>query len=240
MQRGDGKNLIFRVVVAALAVCVAAFALLTPLIAATIVAYDGRRTVVIDAGHGGADAGVVGVRTGAKESHLNLQVALLLGEYLKSGGIRVVYTRVGDVMHSHPKVADNKKRADMFYRGDVINGARPDAVISVHMNFYSSSARRGAQVFYAKNEGDGKALAAIAQDILNRDINDELGGREYSALPAEKYILTCSPYPTVIAECGFLSNPLDEAKLVDPAFQARLAYALFQAVAIFLSGRATS
>lgn len=237
MQTYFDKNSLIKWSAAALAVLVTALAMCAPLLAAV-----GRRVadipvVVVDAGHGGADAGVTGVRTGVKESDLNLKIALLLGEYLASGGIKVVYTREGDYMRPFAGVTDNKKRADMFYRGDVINSAKPSAVISVHINFYRSPSRRGAQTFFDRNSPEGRELANIAQDVLNRDINPELGGREYSALSAEKYILQCSPYPAMIAECGFLSNPLDEAALLRPDFQAEIAYALFQAAAIFLSSR---
>ena len=90
-------------------------ALSAPIIAAS--AKNGEtKTVVIDAGHGGADGGVTGKRTGVKESELNLKVAKLLGEYLIAGGYRVIYTRQNDTMHTNPKVQDNKKRADMFKR----------------------------------------------------------------------------------------------------------------------------
>ncbi len=215
------------------------FALACGLAATPLIAYafgrESRRVVVVDPGHGGADGGVSGVRTGAKESDLNLSVALLLGEYLEAGGFKVVFTRRSDVMLRHPSVTDNRKRSDMFKRGEIINAAKPRAVVSVHMNFYSSPSRRGAQVFFDKSSDRGEEFAEIVQEKLNRDVNSVAGGREYSALAAEKYILSCSPYPTVIAECGFLSNPLDEANLTSPDFQATLAYALFEAIAIFLS-----
>ncbi len=240
MQVIRDKNKLFGIAAAVLAIVIAAFAMGAPLMAAAIRQRSSAPVVVVDAGHGGADAGVLGGRTGAKESNLNLKVAKLLGEYLESGGIRAVYTRTGDSMHSHPSVKNNKKRADMFYRGDVINKTAPDAVISIHMNFYSSAARRGAQAFFDKTDEGGREYAEILQELLNRDVNSELGGREYSALSAEKYLLSCSPYPAVIVECGFLSNPLDEAALVDPDFQARLAYVLFQATVIFLQKTALS
>ncbi len=235
MHKCARNETLFKWSAVALSIVVALFAIGAPILAATIKNASATYVVVVDAGHGGADAGVIGVRTGVKESALNLKVAMLLGEYLEGGGIRVVYTRTGDVMHPHPDVAGNRKRADMFYRGDVIKKSAPDAVISIHMNFYSAASRRGAQVFFDKHNEQGRQFAEIVQEILNRDVNPELGGREYSALSAEKYLLECSPRPAVIAECGFLSNPLDEAALIDPAFQARLAYSLFQAVVIFLN-----
>ena len=235
MQNCPRKNFLLKWGAVALGALIALFALGAPVLAAAIKAASATYVVVVDAGHGGADAGVTGVRTSVKESELNLKVARLLGEYLEGGGIRVGYTRTADGMHSHKNSGGNKKRGDMFYRGDVINKSAPDAVISIHMNFYTASSRRGAQAFFDRHSERGREFAEIVQELLNRDVNPELGGREYAALSAEKYLLSCSPYPAVIAECGFLSNPLDEAALSDPDFQARLAYTLFQATVIFLN-----
>lgn len=228
-------TVIFKAVVTLLSGVFIALALSSPLIAIYAGGKDYRGVVAVDAGHGGADGGVIGKRTGVKESELNLKVAKLLGEYLISNGYKVVYTRQNDTMHTHPKVRDNKKRADMFKRGDIINAAKPDAVISVHMNFYSSPSRRGAQVFFDRKSERGRAFADIMQSALNADINRSNGGREYSALSAEKYLLSCSPYPSIIVECGFLSNPFDEANLIDPDYQATLAYTLFKGVTEFLN-----
>ncbi len=211
-----------------------ALALSSPFIVASVMSRDSRKVVVVDAGHGGADGGVTGKRTGVKESDLNLKVAKLLGEYLVAGGYRVIYTRQNDTMHTHPDVRDNKKRADMFKRGDIINAAKPDAMISVHMNFYSASSRRGAQVFFDRYSEQGRRFADIMQEIINRDLNSGNGGRAYTALSAEKYLLSCSPYPSIIVECGFLSNPFDEANLTDKNYQTKLAYTLFLGIDGFL------
>lgn len=229
---------IFKVVATALSAVFIALALSSPIIAATAMKNDTRKVVVIDAGHGGLDGGVSGKRTGVKESDLNLRVAKLLGEYLISGGYRVVYTRQNDTMHTHPNVRDNKKRADMFKRGDIINSAKPAAVVSIHMNYYSSSSRRGAQVFFDRHSEVGREFATVMQDIINAELNSAGGGRSYIALSAEKYLLSCSPYPSVIVECGFLSNPFDEANLVDKTYQAKLAYTLFVGIDNFLKNTA--
>ena len=225
---------ILKAIATVISVVVVAFAITSPIIAAAVNKADDRQVIVVDAGHGGADGGVSGKRTGVKESELNLKVAKLLGEYLRSGGYKVVYTRQNDTMHSHPNVTDNKKRADMFKRGDIINAAKPAAVVSVHMNFYSASSRRGAQVFFDRNSTEGRAFAEIMQSVINTEINRENGGREYPALSAEKYLLSCSPYPSIIVECGFLSNPFDEANLINPDYQAKLAYTLYLGVVEFL------
>ena len=90
-------------------------------------------TIVVDAGHGGADGGVKGAKTGIEEKTVNLIVANYLGEALSACGFNVVYTRRNDVMHSFEGVSDNRKRADMFRRGQIINDVKPCAVVSVHI-----------------------------------------------------------------------------------------------------------
>ncbi len=190
-------------------------------------------TVVIDAGHGGADGGVTGATTGAKESDLNLAMAKVLGEYLESAGFRVVYTR---------KNADDlcgggafDKRKDMYRRADIIARAEPAAVVSLHMNSFPSSSRRGAQVFFSRASEESAAFAAVVQERLNDVFNYPDAGRRFSALAAEKFLLEQSAAPSVIVECGFLSNAADEKNLTSPEYRAEFAYEIFRAVAVFLS-----
>ena len=108
-------------------------------------------------------------------------------------------------------------------------------MVSVHMNFYSASSRRGAQVFFDRKSESGREFANVMQGVVNSELNSVGGGREYSALSAEKYLLSCSPYPSIIVECGFLSNPIDEANLVRADYQAKLAYTLYLGVVEFLN-----
>ena len=97
-------------------------------------------TVVIDAGHGGIDGGVVGSR-GVKESDINLNMASTLQKQLESIGYGVVMTRTSK------DALNNIKRLDMQARKDIIVKASPVAVISLHVNKFSDSSRRGAPVF---------------------------------------------------------------------------------------------
>ena len=69
-----------------------------------------------------------------EEKNINLIVANYLGEMLYACGFNVVYTRRNDVMHNFDGVKNNKKRADMFRRGQIVNDVKPCAVVSIHMN----------------------------------------------------------------------------------------------------------
>jgi N-acetylmuramoyl-L-alanine amidase len=95
------------------------------------------------------------------------------------------------------------------------------------MNKFSSSTRRGAQVFYKKNDENAKLLAQSVQNSFN-SMSEAV--RECAALTGDYYILNCSEYPSIIAECGFLSNPQDEALLITREYQDSIAYAIFKGI----------
>lgn len=188
-------------------------------------------TVVIDAGHGGIDGGVVG-SSGVKESDLNLEISKRLRRCFEDAGFRVVMTRqTGGGLYG---VATNGfKKRDMQKRKEIIEKARPNAVISVHLNRFSQSSRRGAQVFFEQANEQGRNLALALQKSFNEM---EEAVRECRALTGDYYILNCTDYPAVIAECGFLSNSEDEKLLIDADYQEKLAYAIFKGTVDYLSG----
>lgn len=226
------KPNILSVIAVVLAVCIALFALGTPMIVYAVRTSSGTPTIVIDAGHGGVDAGVVGRTTGMKESELNLEIAFLLGDLLRGLGFSVVYTRTNDTMLT-TVTSDTRKRSDMFSRGKIINSARADVVVSIHMNYFPSDVRRGAQVFFERRDERSFSLAKCVQDMLNV-LNRENTKREYSPLTADKYILSCSSAASIIVECGFLSNPLDEKLFQDPQYKAALAEKIAQGICAYL------
>ncbi len=187
--------------------------------------------VVLDAGHGGIDGGVAGVNTGIKESELNLSVVKKIEKYLIDAGINVVLTRTSEA-GLYGVASSSLKRKDMQKRKEIIEKAKPDLVISIHMNKYSLSTRRGAQVFYKKSDDSSKLLAQSIQDNFNQ-MKEAV--RSCAALAGDYYILNCTEYPSVIAECGFLSSPEDEALLVTEEYQDALAYTVFKGIVGYLA-----
>lgn len=172
-------------------------------------------TVVVDAGHGGIDGGVVGSK-GVKESDINLAMARILREYLQNANYKVVMTRTDENSLS------NIKRIDMQKRKEIILSASPIAVISLHVNRFSDPARRGAQIFY-DDTLRGKDFADAVQKRLNENINAVYGGRsDYKALSGDLYITKCAPVPSIIVECGFISNSEDEKLLLDDSYRRRI------------------
>ena len=189
-----------------------------------------KKTVVIDAGHGGADPGVMGVRTGVKESELNLKTALVLGDIFLAAGYKAVQTRYDD-KSTHQGAFD--KQADMEARRAVIKRASPDAVISIHMNKYEDASRRGVQVFFATEAS--RPLAEKLQKHLNQTMNVPTLGREFDPIFGDYYVADNGCVPSVIVECAFLSNPIDESLISDADYRLRLASEIEIAVARYLT-----
>ncbi len=187
--------------------------------------------IVLDAGHGGIDGGVSGVKSGIKESELNLKVVKKLEKYLIDAGMVVYLTRNSDA-GLYGVASSTLKRKDMENRKKVIEKVKPNLVISIHMNKYSLSTRRGAQVFYNSDNEKSKILAKSIQDNFNAM---EQATRDCSILAGDYYIIKCTKYPSVIAECGFLSNPEEEALLLTDNYQDSLAYNIFKGISTYLA-----
>ena len=184
-------------------------------------------TVVIDAGHGGIDGGVVGV-DGVKESTLNLAYAKQLGAVFERSGFNVVYTRATDAgLYGLP--TKGFKLRDMQARKAIIDNARPNLVLSVHMNKYSQSYRSGPQVFFQEGQEQGQILA----DSLQRVFND-FTGNKHEAIAGDFYICREIDCPSVIVECGFLSNSDECAKLQTDAYREEICNFIFNGVMLYL------
>lgn len=185
-------------------------------------------TVVVDAGHGGIDGGVQGVNTGVYERELNLSIAYKVKAELEKAQINVVMTRT--TSDGALDTMLTQKQEDMEKRKKIIMDASPDCVVSIHQNKYTQQSRRGAQAFFW---GDS-SLADVLQSALNENLNKVNTGRTFSTLKGDYYILRQTPYPSALVECGFLSNPLDEALLVTDEYQNKVAKVIADSIISFL------
>lgn len=183
---------------------------------------DKKTVIVIDAGHGGADPGKVGA-TGTLEKEINLAVAKKAAQLLEEDGYIVVLTREDDV-GLYPAGSENKKRDDMKERVRKITEADPALVVSIHQNSYPAAACKGAQMFYYRTSAEGKELARVMQESFLEVLQD--GNRRKEKANSDYYLLRKAPCPIVIAECGFLSTPEEEALLVTEEYQEKLAQAI--------------
>lgn len=188
--------------------------------------------VVIDAGHGGFDSGKVGV-DGTLEKDVNLIIAKKLQNLLEAADVKVIMTRTED--HGlYEESSENKKRQDMLRRATLMNEANADCIVSIHQNSYPDESIHGAQVFYYTNSSYGKTLAALIQQRLVYDIDPSNHRVEKSN--NTYYLLKNVSSPIVIVECGFLSNWNESKKLVDDAYQQKLAWAIHLGILQYLNG----
>ena len=185
--------------------------------------------IVIDAGHGGADPGKVGI-TNLLEKDINLSIALLLSEELNANGISTVLTRETDTDLANG--ASNLKSADMRNRCQLIIDTAPIFTISIHQNSYPSETVTGAQVFYFTHSEEGRILASTLQNSLIANL-DPSNTRQPKANDTY-YLLKKTPTPTVIVECGFLSSPVESALLSTLEYQKKIVSAISLGVMEYL------
>lgn len=190
-----------------------------------------ERVVVIDVGHGGKDPGKVGVN-GELEKDINLAIALKLEKFLKQSDVSVIMTRHEDI-GLYDEDAGNKKVQDMRRRVEFIEESGADLVVSIHQNSYRDSSVRGPQCFYYGSSSEGERAALIIQEQLNEGMEIE---RSRSAKAnSSYYMLKRSSVPTVIAECGFLSNGEEAVLLTNEKYQEKLAWNLYLGILAYFN-----
>lgn len=204
------------------------FVCFVPSIINTSLTPKAKYTVVIDAGHGGIDGGSVGKKTRVAEATLNLEYAKCLEGLMSDFGFKVIMTRASDEGLYSP-LASNKKKDDMKKRKAIVEKSNADFVISIHMNSYGSSSR-GAQVFYGEDDEPSRSLA---QNIQNYFIQNLPYARK-EIKSADYYMLRAIKAPSVLVECGFLSNPNEEALLVTKEYKEEVCYNILLGVLGYL------
>lgn len=186
--------------------------------------------IAIDPGHGGIDNGAVGTDTGVYESALNLEISQLIAKQFILDGADVLLTRKSaDVDYSGE--GNTLKRKDMNNRARLITAQNPQVVVSVHMNKYPNRKYSGAQAFFQKGSAEGEKLAVCIQDALNSGLDGE---KKRVAKSGDYFILKASPSPSVIVECGFLSNHNEEKKLLEPEYREKLANCIYEGICKYL------
>lgn len=183
--------------------------------------------IVVDPGHGGEDPGKVGIND-VLEKDLNLQIAKKVKKLLEEAGIKIVMTRTND------KVPDAKKE-DLNQRVQLINETKPTLALCIHQNSYPDEKIKGAQVFYHTITPEAEDVATIVQEQL-RTV-DPTNTRQIKENDTYFMLKNCQ-VPTIIVECGFLTNPEEAAKLTQEEYQDQIAQAICEGVVKWLSGGA--
>ncbi len=187
---------------------------------------DTTPTVIIDAGHGGFDGGAT-ASDGTVEKDINLQIALKTAQLLRFNGFDVIMTRSEDTgTEDDESVAIAKrKKSDLTNRLQIMKD-NPDAVfVSIHLNKFTTSAANGAQVFYTKNRKEALCLAQSLQKSIKTLLQPQ-NDRVVKQGTNSTFLLKNAVVPTVIVECGFLSNKAELEKLKSEDYQSQMAFAV--------------
>ncbi len=193
-------------------------------------------SVIVDAGHGLPDGGAVGVG-GTVEQEINLAIAGKLAEVLEAKGIGAIMTRGGQngLWTEKSNTIREKKVEDMNARLKIMKKSSADLFISIHMNSYKDKNASGLRIFYSPKHKEIKPLAEHIQTRMS-----EVTGAKVNVVKAADstlFLMKNPPIPAILVECGFLSNAAEEKKLSDKDYQARLAWAIADAVEKYYAKR---
>lgn len=193
------------------------------------------RTIVIDAGHGGEDGGAIAI-DGTCEKDYNLDIAIKLKNVLAVYGLDVIMTRTDDSMTCDEGLDTQrqKKVSDIRNRLNIINSSKNPVFISIHQNKFSDSEQKGAQVFYSKNNLRSPILAEEIQNSISSAIQKN-NKRKIKPSGTEIYLLYHSTAPSVLVECGFLSNQEDLSNLKNEAYRTNLAVVIADGIIKFIN-----
>ena len=189
-----------------------------------------KQVIILDAGHGGIDGGCSSA-AGDVEKNINLAILLDLREMLRASGYEVIVTRDTDIS-IHDKGVEgiaNQKSSDMDNRLEIFNSVEDAICLSIHQNQFTDPKYSGAQMFYSETNDESAVLAQEIQDQFVAFLQPE-NKREIKLCGKELFLCYFCENPTVMAECGFLSNPEEAALLVTEEYQKKVAFTLYAAL----------
>ncbi len=184
-----------------------------------------KKTVILDAGHGGEDCGAIGIGN-IYEKDLNMQITMKIGDYLRAAGYNVIYTRTEDCLlyTEEENIKGMRKIYDLRNRVKIANSYENVLFISIHMNSFGAENCSGLQVYYSVGDNDARnAALKIRESVIYRvQPGNKRTVKEGNGL----YILENSKNPALLVECGFISNPEECKKLSEKEYQKELSFAI--------------
>ena len=180
-------------------------------------------------GHGKPDEGAQSSR-GTTEAETNLKIALKLQNLLEQSGASVILTRSDEnaIYDIDAKTLKQKKISDIHNRVKIGNESSADIFVSIHLNKIPQQQYDGWQTFYNAKSTEGQKLAVSIQNSLNTAIQKE-NNRVAKSID-NVYIVKHVEIPITIVECGFLSNPEEEQKLLNDEYQNRLSWGIYNGI----------
>lgn len=175
------------------------------------------RVIVLDAGHGGRDPGAIGP-TGVREKDVILAITLEAARLLRQQGAEVILTRQSDAA------------VELLQRAEIANQAGADVFVSIHGNANVDRSKHGTSTYWwpypdVTTPGQIAARERLA-GALQAALLGELQRHDLGLYQARFAVLRATNMPSVLLEVAFVSNPVEERLLADPAFQNRAAAAI--------------
>jgi len=167
--------------------------------------------IIIDPGHGGKDAGAIGLRN-IEEKDIVLSISEQVAKFLEEKGLRVMITRNSDFFVS------------LQGRTDMANEANADLFVSIHANSIGPDRPEinGLEVYYRNN-------SSLANTIY-QSITQTMTIRQRGVRYANFYVLRNSKMPSTLVEVGYVTGDEDSVKLTDPVYQTEMAKAIARGV----------
>lgn len=185
-----------------------------------------QKVIYVDPGHGGRDPGTSYGKL--LEKDLNLEIALMLQEELSKKGAIVFLTRENDTDYS-TKWDKRKKRGDLSRRIQMIEKEKSDLYLSIHINWYTDSYWKGAEVLYSNINPNNKRLGESIMKYFNEKLNST---RHLTT--TDLYMYNSTKVPGVLIECGFISNASERTLLQQKDYQKKLSKLITQGVIDYL------
>ena len=199
--------------------------------------YKPQHCIIIDAGHGGIDGGATSC-TGVLESQINLEIALRLDDLMHLLGMNTLMIRNTDTsVYTQGDSISAQKVSDLKERVRIVNQTENAVLISIHQNHFSDDKYDGAQVFYAPNN-ESEMLAKELQTTIINTLN--IGSKRMAKKADGIYLMQNIHCPGILFECGFLSNPEEEANLRSPDYQRKLCCVIASTINISLKRHTVS
>jgi len=187
-------------------------------------------TVILDAGHGGEDAGAVS-ENGILEKDLNLLLCNQIKDILISNNVNVIMTRTEDrlLYTEEQNIKGQRKINDLRNRYFIAKEYENAIFVSVHINKFEQSKYKGLQVWYSPNNEKSAIIAKTVQETVSSLLQKE-NTRKIKKSNGSIYLLDRLECPSVLIECGFLSNDEDCKNLSDAEYRKKMSYLIAHSI----------
>lgn len=185
--------------------------------------------------HGGFDGGAV-ASDGTVEKDINLKITLAAAKFLRQSGFNVILTRENDVSTDDVETdkISARKKSDLKNRLNLMKDYKYAVFVSIHLNKFTTSAANGSQVFYSRSE-ESKRLGDCIQKSIVAKLQPE-NTRVNKLATSSTYLLYNATVPSVLVECGFLSNKAELEKLKDQDYQNKMAFSIYCGILEYFKG----